>query len=1109
MLKKLLLLTATILLASPCAAQVASAELSGTVLDSSGAVVSGAKVTATSLATNAARSSESGRDGGYFLTQLAPGDYTINVEANGFRKLVQTGLNLQINQQARLDLTLQVGQLADTVEVTGQPPLLEAESSSLGTVVNEQLVNQLPLNGRNFIQLATLSPGVNGVGFSAGGTIMSGTRPDDRRPGTEIFANGNREGSNNFLYDGIDDNERLTLSIVLRPAVEAVREFKIQTNLYSADIGRNSGAVVDVITKSGANQPHGSLFEFLRNSAMDARNFFSPKGTAFPSFRLNQFGGSLGGPVRIPKIYNGRNKTFFFADYEGYRRSSQQFVLGNVPTLKMRAGDFSETASIYDPLTTRENLNGAGFIRDQFVNNQIPASRFDPVAVKVLNAYPVPTAAGRFNNYRANLVQRQDWNQGDIRVDHQISPKDQFFARYSIQNTQTIVPSTYPATTIAGISGPVNLSDEASFAGISFQPAQHAVASYIRVISPSLVNEFRAGMNRYRLDYTANQYAPGAGLGNQLGVPNANVTPNEQNLPIFSPAGYLGIGQTRSLPLFRRENTFEYVDNVTLTRGLHTLKWGVDFRRRQLTIYQTNMGNGRFNFSNALTDSRQPAGVGGDAAASFLLGYATLIGHDYTLNWPGQRGSEIGLYFADDWRITKKLTLNLGLRWDYYTPYSEVANRWANFNIASGKIDVAGQNGVGQNADVQPYYKNFGPRFGFAYQALSHTVIRGGFGLFYNPTGSEGGSLRLFRQLPYGRTVSNSPGDITVAPGQRVSDGFAPLPAFNLALANNPSGVMFAVDPKFRPSYAEQFNFTVEQEITPIQMVLKAATVGNLGRHLYNTYNANQAVPGSTALNTRRPLFSLVPNVTDVNYFTTNGLSEYYGLQLTADKRFHRGVSVLLGYTWSHSIDNVPLEFGGGSAGPQPQDPRYLNLERADSIIDIRQRLTVSFLAELPFGKGKRFLNYGGPANWILGGWQTNGILTAQTGQPFSPVLQTSTTNTGTGSRPNILAPVTYPGTLQQWFSVNSYGIPAQYTYGNAGRNTLRGPHRTNLDLSLFKNFVIHEQTRVEFRAEAFNVLNHPQFGLPNPNIGNGQAGTITGIVGNPRQLQMGIRFQF
>jgi hypothetical protein len=1088
-------------------AQVASAELSGTVLDASGAAVANVKVTATNVATNVARDGVSDGSGRYIITLLPAGEYSVSAEAPGFRKLVQSGLTLQINQQARLDLTLELGHASETVEVTAQAPLLESESSSLGTVVNQKMVNQLPLNGRNFIQLATLSPGVNGVGFSASGTIMSGTRPDDRRPGTEIFSNGNREGSNNFLYDGIDDNERLTLSIVLRPAVEAVREFKIQTNLYSADIGRNSGAVVDVITKSGTNQLHGSLFEFLRNSAMDSRSFFSPKGTAFPSFRLNQFGGSFGGPVVLPKLYNGKDRTFFFVDYEGYRRDSQQLLLGNVPTAKMRAGDFSETPAIYDPLTTRANPNGSGFVRDQFLNNQIPANRWDPISVKMINAYPLPTGPGRFNNYLANLVQNQKWNQGDVRVDHQISPKDSFFARWSIQNTETRVPSTFPATTIPGISEPVDLADEGSFAGTSYTPAQHAVASYVRIINPSLVNEFRVGFNRYRLDYTADQFKPNGQLGNQLGVPNANVTPNEQNLPIFSPSSYIGIGQTRSLPIFRRENTFEYVDNMSYTRGSHTLKWGADFRRRQLTIYQTNQGNGRFNFSPALTDSRQPAGTGGDSMASFLLGYPTLIAHDYTQNWPGERGSEIGLYVADDWRISKKLTLNLGLRWDYFSPFSEVSNRWANFNLATAKIDIAGRNGVDEYAGVEPFYKNFGPRFGFAYQLLSHTVIRGGFGLFYNPTGSEGGSMRLFRQLPFGSTVSISPGDINV--GQRVSDGFAPLSPVNFDFADNPFGAMFAVDHGFRPSYAEQFNVTVEHEIAPWEMVIKTAAVGNLGRHLYNTYNANQAVPGATALNTRRPLYTLGPSLSDAGYFTTDGLSEYYAFQLTVDKRFSHGLSAILGYAWSHAIDNVPLEFGGGAAGPQPQDPRNIAAERGNSIIDMRHRLTLSYTWELPIGKNKALLNYGGPVDWILGGWQTNGILTVQSGLPFSAVLQTSTTNTGTGSRPNAAGEVTYPRTLQHWFDTSAFSVPAPYTYGNLGRNTLFGPGRTNWDMSLFKNFVIHEQTRFELRAEAFNILNHPQFGLPNASIGNPQAGSITSTVGNPRQLQMGLRFQF
>jgi hypothetical protein len=1086
-------------------AQVSTAELSGTVVDPTSAAIANAKVIAIATATNQPHETVTSQSGSYVLTLLPPGDYRIEVEAPGFNKLQQTGISLQINQQAQLNLTLQIGNVKQVTEVTGQTPLLETESSSMGAVVNQRLTNELPLNGRNFIQLATLSPGVNGVGFSATGTIMSGTRPDDRRPGTEIFANGNREGSNNFLYDGVDDNERLTLSIVLRPAVEAVREFKIQTNLYSADIGRNSGAVVDVITKSGTNQLHGSLFEYLRNSAMDARNFFNPVGTAFPTFRLNQFGGSLGGPVVLPKIYNGKDRTFFFVDYEGYRRDAQQLLLGNIPTLRMRRGDFGETATIYDPTTTR--ASGSGFVRTPFANNQIPANRWDPVAAKMINAYPLPTASARLNNYLSNTVLNQRWNQGDARVDHQISPKDNFFARYSIQNTETIVPSTYPATTIPGIPQPVNLSDEASFAGTSFQPAQQAVASYVRIINPTLVNELRIGFNRYRLDYTADQFTPGGQLGNLLGVPNANVTPQEQNLPIFSPANYLGIGQTRSLPIFRRENTYQVVDNVSYTSGKHTLKWGADFRRRQLTIYQTNQGNGRFNFSPALTDSRNPAGRGGDSAASFLLGYATGILHDYTQNWPGERGYELGVYMADDWRVSRKLTLNLGLRWDYFSPYTEVANRWANFNLQTAKIDVAGRNGVSATAGVRAYYPNIGPRFGFAYQAAEHTVVRGGFGLFYNPTGSEGNSLRLFRQLPYGTTVAISPGDIF--PGQRVQDGFAPLAPLNLALADKPTGAMFAVDPTFRPSYAQQFNFGLEHEIAPLAMVIQATAVGNLGRRLYNTWNANQAVPGATPLNSRRPYFGINPNLSDVSYFNTTGLSNYYALQLSVNKRLRQGLSALLGYTWSHSIDNVPLEFGGGAGGPQPQDPRYLTPERAASNFDIRHRLTFSYVWELPFGKGRAMLDHGGFSNFIFGGWQTNGILTIQSGLPFTPVLQTSTTNTGTASRANVVGAISYPEKLNRWFDPTAFSSPAPYTYGNAGRNILVGPARWNWDMSLFKDFPIRERMKVQFRAEAFNICNHPQFGLPNANIGNVQAGVITSTVGNPRQLQGALRFLF
>lgn len=1105
----MLLLAMLALVASPrlLRAQATTAELAGAVQDASGAAIPQAVITAVNVDTNVSRTTRSEGNGEYVLTQLPPGVYNVTVEAPGFSKLVQNGIELRLNQQSRLPFKMAVGQATETVEVNARPPILESESSSIGTVVDQKLVNQLPLNGRNFTQLATLSPGVTGVGQSATGTIQSGTRPDDRRPPAEIFSNGNREGDNNFLFDGVDDNERLTLSIVVRPNVEDVREFKIQTNLYSADVGRNSGAVIDVVSKSGTNQLHGSAFEYIRNSYVDARSYFNRVGTPFPAFRLNQYGGSFGAPFTIPHLYSGRDRTFLFFDYEGTRNTTQNFLLGTVPTLRMRNGDFGETATIYDPATTVANpASTTGYSRTAFANNFIPVNRRDLIAVKMINAYPLPTSSGRVNNYSTNVLSVNNADSGDVRVDEQITQKDLAFARYSIQNSTSLVPSTYPRTTISGITTPVDLSDEASFAGTDSSPTQHVVIGYTRIATAHLANDFRVGFNRYRIDYLPAGYTPGGALGNQLGVPNSNVTPREQNLPIFSPANYLGIGQTRSLPILRRENTFQELDNVTWTRGRHTFKFGGDFRRRQLTIYQTNMGNGRFNFSAALTDSRNPAGGGGDSAASFLLGAPTLIGHDYTFPFPGMRVNEIGLYFADDWRATDRLTLNYGLRWDYFSPPSEAHNQFANFNLATGKLDVSGRNGVGNTVGVQPYRKNFGPRLGFAYQAQKTLVIRGGFGLFYNASGSESINMRLFRNIPFGLTISNSPGDIFTT--QTISQGFPAAPVLNLNNADTPSGVQYAVDHNFRPGYAEQFNLGIEQEVTPLEMVFKLAGVGNLGRALYLPYNANQAVPGATALATRRPLYGINPNLSDVNLATSTGLADYYALQATIDKRLRQGVNLLAGYTWSHAIDDVPLEFGGGASGATPQDPRNIRAERSNSIIDQRQRFTLSYLWILPFGKGQKYLN-SGPASYLLGGWQTNGILFTQTGLYFSPVLATSTTNTGTSSRPNQVGPITYPHTLQQWFNPAVYASPAAYTYGTAGRNSLLGPGRTNFDVSLLKTVPVHERLAFQLRFEAFNVFNHPQFGYPNPNIGNAAVGTITSVVGTPRNLQLSGRFEF
>jgi hypothetical protein len=770
----------------------------------------------------------------------------------------------------------------------------------------------------------------------------------------------------------------------------------------------------------------------------------------------------------------------------------------------MRVGNFAGVNAIFDPLSTV--ATGATYTRTRFPNDQIPLSRFDPVALKMLNSYPLPSQSGLVNNYLANPLQTQSWNQGDVRVDHQITSSDTFFARYAYQRTATITPNSYPAVSIPGLPGPVTVGDEASFAGTSASPDQHAVADYVHIFSPTVVNDLRVGFTRFRLDYTGEGAQPGLNLGNALGVPNSNTNPQQSLLPIFSPSGFTGTGDSRSLPIFRRENTFQEMDGVTWTRGQHTIKFGGDLRRRQITEYQTNRGNGRFNFSPGFTAMPGVSGSG-NSIASFALGYATLIEQDFTLAWPGIRGIESGLYIADDWRVTKKLTLNLGLRWEYYSPYSEVANRWSNFDAATSTIIVAGRNGVSSSAGVHSDWKDYAPRFGFAYQVDPRTVVRGGYGIFYNPNGTGGAALRLDRHPPYGPIYSVSPGDEFVA--TRISDGFPAAPVPNFAGLAMPAGSVIGVIPNFKSAYAQQFNLTLEHEIAPAHLLLKAAYVGNLGRRLGTTYNLNQPVPGPGATTPRRPFYGVDPLLADVTYQVSDGLSNYNALQLTAEKRLSHGLSMLMGYTWGHQIDNVGTEFGGGYG--VPQDPRCRNCDRGNSASDIRHRFTATYTYSLPWGKGQKWLNQGGAVNFLLGGWQTNGFITVETGLPFTPTLLSATVNTGTGSRPDRIASgnLSSGQNIKNWFDVTAFTAPAPYTYGNSGRDILFGPGRTNFDLSLFKDFPIREQVKMQFRAESFNVFNHPQFGLPGGSIGSASAPVISSTVGNPRQMQVALRLQF
>lgn len=1082
-----------------------SSSVTGTITDKSAAAVSAAKVTVQNLETQVSRDVITDENGLFTVPLLPPGPYKVSASKSGFRPVFQD-ISLEVNQTARFDFQLEVGNVTESVEVRASNPLIESDTSSIGQVVEQRQVAELPLNGRNFVQLATLGPGVTGVGFGSRGTIMSGNRPDDLRPGSEIFANGNREGSNNFLWDGIDNNERLTLSIVLRPSVEAVREFKIQTNLFSADQGRNSGATVNVITKSGSNQFHGSAYNFLRNDATDARNFFSP---VKPKLRQNQFGASLGGPVI-------KNKLFFFANYEGYRRSQERTFVNTVPTALMRQGNFSELRDIFDPATLRADSTAAtGFTRQPFANRTIPANRFDPIMARLINAYPIAQRPGVVNNHVTNPGEKQQWDQGDMRGDWNWNEKNTIFGRYSQQNTTTTRPSTFAPVTLAGISEPVSLGNEDTFAGASALKAYHSVLNWVRTINPTFIMEARMGFNRFALNFRQEGATPGAQLGEKLGVRGSNQGPNSDGIPIFSPAGYTGIGQTRSLPIIRIENTYHPGVNFTNLRGRHTLKFGADFRRRQVTQYQTNRGNGRFNFSRTFTDNPNNAATTGDAMAGLLLGTASTIEQDFTLFAPGIRIWESNYFFQDDWRVNDRLTLNYGVRYEYDTPSVEVTNRWTNYDVVQAQLLISGFN-TDSRTGVSGDKNNWAPRVGFAYKLRPGTILRGGAGIFYNPAGSESVMLRRHRQLPFG-PINTIDINQFVANPRRVSDGLPPIPSLNFAAAvANPVGNFLGVDTNFRSGIAQQYNLQLQQQL-PKELVFKVGYVGNMGRRLDNVFNFNQPVPGAGAPAPRRPLFSRAPGIVNIDYNVSDGLSSYHSLQSTIERRFSNGLGFLTAYTWAHSIDNVANQFGGADNGPLPQDRRFRNADRGTSGHDITNRLVYSMNYELPFGKGRKFSTGNNLMDNLIGNWDTNMIVAAQSGLPFTPVLANSVSNAG-GSRPDRFKSGELENpTIARWFDTSlgtaasgaAFGTPAVFTFGNSARNILRGPGRTNVDFSMFKNFMFTESLKLQFRAEFFNLLNHAQFDLPNPAVGNPNAGIINSIVGTPRQVQFALRLSF
>jgi hypothetical protein len=1051
--------------------------------------MAGVEVVVTNEGTNTQTRIVTDESGSYRAVNLIPGSYTVAATRTGFRPVTYRNFVLQVTQVARLDIAMDVGAVEQAIEVTGALPLLQTENSSVGQVISSQAVEALPLNGRNFVQLAILAPGVTGLDYAQPNTINSGRRPDELRPGgTAIAANGARSTSNQVLIDGIDNTEMISQTFVVRPAVEGIQEFKVITNNAGAEYGRSAGSVVVITSKSGSNEFHGSFFEFLRNEALDARNFFARPDLAQPKFKLNQFGASLGGPII-------RNRTFFFVNYEGYREVFGDTQLVTVPTAAMKSGNFSGVVpnGIYDPLTTRPNPAGGAAIRERFPGDIIPASRWDPIGSGMARLWPDPQTSALVNNFVANPTKRSNMHRADGRIDHQLTSRDTLFARFSIDKGLIVMPDTFDKN----IGG-----NEASFAGDNNVDGRNGVFSWTRSITPTTVGDFRYGYTSFDMALLPTT------LTNPIwqAIPGRNPNdPFQPSAPIIGTAGYAGLGNARSTPLIRNQNMHEIVANASTMKGTHNIRYGIDFRFRQTGETASPPGQsafGRWNFDPAYTRNPASPGGTGDTVASMFLGFPIAIVRDvFDAVTATMRTEEYNFYFRDEWRVNNRLTVNLGLHYEINTPFRERNNLWINFDPASGLQMLAGQGGISRTGNINTDYSSWGPRASIAWQMTRKTVLRTGYGIFFEPQGNYATNIRQFRQPPYGFTV-NLPQSGNDIPSVTTSMGFPLVSAPPNLSVGPPTYALRGVTQNYRNGQVQQFNVSMQQELGT-NLVATLGFVGSSGALLSWQRNINQPDPGPGALNPRRPFIGQLPGVTGIAWLESSANSFFSSMQASVEKRYSSGLFMLANWTWSHGLDNVGGD--GGANGPIPQDPRNRRGDWSSSNSDMRHRINLAANYDIPGPKT-------GALRFIAGGWQVGGIMVLQSGLPFTVTVPGSPANTGSGSRANPVpgvSPNVDNQSINRWFNAAAFTTPPAFTWGTLGRNTLRGPAIYNFDFMAGKKFRFTERVVLEFRSEFFNALNNPQFGLPAGNIGVGTVGTITATQRANRQIQFALRLTY
>jgi len=1066
----------TLFVVATGSAQIASSSLSGTVSDQSGALVKGATVTAAQKATGFSRTAITDAHGDYSFEELAPGAYTVTATKTGFRDFEADNVQLQVNQKGRVDVKLAVGAGRERITVTASVSPVQTEEPSLGYRMDSPRIADLPLDSRNVVALVTLGPGaiprqLGGFVHDVVNDIQEGSRGS---VALNPPINGSRSTANAFLLDGAYDTDRNTFAIAVYPPIESVQEFHIQSLLAPAEFPQNGGGAIDVVTKSGTKTVHGSAFEYFNNEKTDALNYFADTSLPRPIFRQNEFGASLGGPVP------GLKNTFFYGVYEGLRQKLGASRVSLVPDAATRSGDFTGQSTIYDPLS----LDPKTGLRTPFAGNRIPTAKIDPIATAFLNKYePLPNSTSASGNYQDSTPNQNNNDAASGRVDHQFGKGSLLTGRYTFNGEGNTVAGSFPL---------LPLSEQVR--------AQQAAVG-LTTSRASWINEARLSFTRLRL-YDVPESAFKTNVEQELGLLNPDTNPFDFGLPYFNATDYSMVTDSPTLPQVQRDNFWQVSDSLSLVRGRHTVKFGVDYIHSQLNYLQSNNVRGTYNYSGAFT-SVDGSGVGsGDPFADFLLGYPQ---ETIKTSGSGQaylRQSDYAAYVQDEWRIAPRVTLSLGLRYEYASPYTEARNNLLNLDYSTLPHDPRL---VRVSSAVNPDRHNFAPRAGLAWRLPKlplpggQTVFRAGYGIYY----SQEISVETYDLVLNGLLNVHNETQANQLPVLTTRNGFA-----TTSVSGFPS--YFGVDPNARTAYIQQWTASVQHEL-PKKVLLEIAYAASKGTHLgrFRQFNTPAHVETGENLGPRPGDLQALRTFPDLGPIVQRqhiANSSYNSLQVKVEKSLSSRLSVLASFVWSKSLDDADTIIPGLFDSVGAQYERNLRLERALSFSNPGRRITGGYVYSLPAVKAT------GP---VLRNWSLSGTVTLQDGTPLNPFYFTlDFANSGTPNRPNIVPgqTVALPRSVRDanhFFNTAAFTAPAPYTFGNAGRDTIPGPGNNIFDFALQRRFAVHEGQTIQVRAESFNTFNHPNWGIPgnNPDFGPFFGKIFTS--GDPRRMQFALRYDF